>query len=187
MEALKLCIDIDGCVYPWTQAVNIAVERQFGIRDIGDHLHWDHLKDFLTEDQWHWVWSKHAAEKVFGQSLWYPHSREVINRLIKRGVEVHFVTHRNPRNTAEVTARYICESFPRYHGIHVIDNSIEKSSIVNGLNADAVIEDKPSVIDDLLWKTGAKVLVPVRPWNELARSSSLVLGFDHWREVPNHL
>lgn len=175
-DRLRIGIDVDGCLYPWSRAVNEAVASRFDLDGLVDHTHWDYLREQLTDEQWHWVWSDNAVLPVFGRfDLIYPHAREVVNDLCKRH-DVHFVTHRNPATTAAVTAQWIGHYFRGYKGIIVCDGSVSKATLAAW---DAFIDDKPKTVHELR-ESGVPTLIPKRPWNEEFRGSR----FASWLEVP---
>lgn len=177
---MRIGVDIDGTLYPWTLSANKAVEEKFGIEGLTEHTHWDYLYDQLTPEQWKWVWSADAAEAVFGREESYDGCIEAVNQLCDE-YDVHFVTHRNPLLTSEVTARWIAERFHNYAGIHVISNKVSKTSLGTW---DVFIDDKPDTIVEFLDKTNTIMLVPSRPWNEHVEGG---LRFTDWSAIVHTL
>lgn len=169
---MRIGIDLDGTVYHWTAAVNLAVRERFGVA-LDEHGHWNYARDALTDEQWRWLWSSEAAELVFLAGHSYPGAVDVVNELCASH-EVHFVTHRSPRYAA-VTGAWVSRRFRRLAGLHVVQASVPKSSLGRW---DVFIDDKPEVVDDCL-DAGARVLVPARPWNAGARGER----FGDWPDV----
>lgn len=167
---MNIGIDIDGVLFPWSEAANEAVMEQFGVPDPGPHETWAHLMDRLTPDQWNWLWGTEGSDRVFGQG-WriYPGAREAFLKVLRPSEHrCHFVTHRDPRRTATWTAMYLARHF-RAHpwaGVHVLQNAVPKHSLMEW---DVFVDDKPSTVLDMLAHTRARVFAPMRPWNtELA-------------------
>ena len=172
-------VDIDGCTYPFTTAVNEAVEAKFGITDLEEHTSWNYLKDRITPAQWGWVWTPDAAEAVFGRcDLIYRGAGEVVNELC-RAHEVHFVTHRDPPSVAAITATWLQCHFAGYQGVHVLRNSVKKTTVMAW---DVFIDDKNETIWEFT-EAGVPILAPARPWNEAAG----IERFESWQQVPGLL
>jgi len=177
-------IDIDGTLYDWTKAVNQAVVAQFGIPDPGPHTSWDYLKDLLGgDDRWAWIWSNEAAPYVFGaEGMLYDGCQRVVNDLCREH-DVHFCTHRNPAKTGAVTARWLNGHFQGYRGLHVLDNGVSKSDVMDW---DVFIDDKTETIAEFMENTVVDVLVPTRDWNAGYKHRNLK-RFDRWADVPQIL
>lgn len=179
---MRIGIDVDGTVYRWADAVNKALAEQFGITGLGEHTSWDYLRDKLTREQWRWVWSSDAAERVFGQlDMAYPQAVDVVNALANVH-EVHFVTHRNPYRTSDVTGAWLRHHFRNYRGVHVMANSCAKWELGRW---DVFIDDKPETVAGFLAHSDALTLMPARPWNggERMRSAGRFHTFEQWDEV----
>ena len=178
MIRLRIGIDVDGTVYPWTEAVNAAVMERFPeTPDPGEHQTWDYLKELLGSDErWRWLWSTEAASAVFGRlDLIYPGAAEAINGLAKHH-DIHFVTHRNPNKSAIATAFWLNEWFPSFKGVHILDNSVPKHDCYD---FDVFIEDKPETIYGFSsYAPGVTTLMPMRPWNA---------DFAHAQGGPKHI
>lgn len=173
---MRIGVDIDGTLYPWTLSVNEAVQEKFGVEGLTEHTHWNYLYDLVTKEQWAWIWSEEAAEAVFGRPNYYDGSVEAVRELIKEH-EIHFVTHRNPTFVSEITARWIRHYFEGYAGLHVLDNKVSKTSLGNW---DVFIDDKPDTIEEFLVRTDTLMFVPSRLWNQDVEGG---IRFDDWNEV----
>ena len=177
---MRIGVDIDGTVYPWTKAVNEALMARFAIGDPGEHQSWDFLQESITKEQWEWIWSTKAAEIVFGRmDLVYPGAVEAVNLLCSEH-EVHFVTHRHPWRTAEYTGRWLNYHFRNYCGVHTVHNRCRKVSLGTW---DVFIDDKDVTLAEFATQTDALVLAPARPWNEHMKYYRIT-RFGSWDEVP---
>jgi len=173
---MKIGIDIDGCLYHWTLAANEAIEAKFGIEGLTEHTHWDYLYDSISPAQWAWLWSGDAAERVFGRTdLIFDGASLIVNDLCEYH-EVHFMTHRNPELTAEITSRWLENWFHGYAGVHILQSSVPKTTLGNW---DLFIDDKPDTIS-AFEKIGTPILVPDRLYNQGYGS----YRFDSWDLVP---
>lgn len=160
---MRIGIDIDGVLYPWTDYANAAVMRQFGVPDPGEHLHWDHLLEQVGQERFGWLWTLDAAEEVFGWRGTYPGVAKAFGSILDSGHECHFVTHRNPALTGALTANFLEYHFghKKWAGLHVLSRT-PKHTV---LEWDVFIDDKPDTVLDMLKHTDAKVFAPARPWN----------------------
>lgn len=184
---MKIGIDIDGVLYPWTDAANEAVIARFGVADPGPHRYWGWLKEQLAPDQWAWLWTDDGSYAAFSRmGLTYPGVVEAFLPLLKRH-EVHFVTHRDPRRTAVLTSLFLQFHFHAHPwaGLHVVQNGTPKHRLADW---DAFVDDKPETVENMLRHTGARVFAPVRPWNgELASNpynGGRLIHYDDPAEVP---
>jgi hypothetical protein len=162
---MNIGVNIDGVLFPWEDAVCLAIEERFGV-ELGPMTYWDAYKDTLGQERWDWIWSREGTDAVMGRTeLVYPGVVEAINALTRHGDhEVHFVTHRDPRRTAVYTATFLHRHFGRHPwtGTHVVQSSVAKRTLRRW---DVFIDDKPDTVHDFLANTNAKVFAPVRPWN----------------------
>lgn len=167
--------DVDGCVFPFTLAVNQALEEEFGIEGLVDHPHWDYLQTVITPEQWRWVWTaEEAASLVFGRmDLIYEGAADAVNALCKDH-EVHFVTHRHPKRLTSITGEWLSQHFTGYSGVFTLDNSIAKHTLYDW---DLFIDDKPQTIAEFQ-EANMRIQFPTRPWN-----SEILGGFDSWEEL----
>lgn len=162
---LTIGFDIDGVLFPWTDVANEALVKKFGIEDPGPHVSWEHLKTRTTQECWQWLWSPSGQDAVFSQvDRIYPAMSRVVNRALVQGHRIHFVTHRDPRQTAVHTTRFLQRHFGAHPwaGVHVVQNSVRKATM---LPWDVFVDDKYETCRDLLHRTNAQVFSPVRPWN----------------------
>ena len=164
---MRIGFDIDGVLYPWTDAANDALAAKFGGRKLGEHLHWDWLKGQIPSEQWRWLWSAEGQRYSFGHvERIYPGVVDAVNAILRVPENrVHFVTHRDPRRTAEATARFLARHFGGHPwaGVHVVQNNVPKFSLAEW---DVFVDDKPETVEELLTFSRAQVFTPARPWNE---------------------
>jgi hypothetical protein len=162
---MKVGIDIDGVLYPWTDCANEALVAKFGIVNPGPHHGWDWLKQNITKEQWSWLWTDEGTNECFRHGTRaYPDVVEAFNAILADGHEVHFVTHRDPRRTGIQTALFLSYHFGGHPwaGLHVITDKTAKHTLGTW---DVFVDDKPETVEEMLLWTGAKVFAPARPWN----------------------
>lgn len=166
---MRVGIDIDGVLYPWTDAANRAVMVKFDLPDPGPHHHWDYLEEVIGKERFAWLWTRQGQETAFSELSIYPGARRAFEAILKDPAnKVHFVTHRDPRYTSRMTAAYLSFHFDAHPwaGLHVLQNGTPKSGLAEW---DVFVDDKPSTVLDMLANTNAQVFAPARPWNlELA-------------------
>lgn len=181
---MRIGIDVDGVVYPWSKAVNEALADEFDVEGLIEHTHWDYLRDTISDAQWKWVWSRDAVSRVYGRyDLIYAGCHEIVQALIDAGNEIHFVTHRVPEIAGAYTHEYLDEWFHGYKGVHILDRSLDRAAAKAALGTwDAFIEDHLDTIH-ALHACCPIVLAPHRPWNEGAEC----IRFLDWASVPELL
>lgn len=159
-------VDIDGVLYPWDECARDALVAKFGIERPGPSTSWSFLKYALPRELWTWLWSADGQEASFSQvERTYPGTVEAVNGLLKAGHRVHFVTHRDPRRTAVLTAAFLHVHFGGHPwaGVHVVQAHVAKRRLQAW---DVFVDDKPDTVYDLTAHTDAMVFAPARPWNE---------------------
>ena len=162
---MRIGIDIDGVLYPWTDVANRAVMDKFGVEDPGPHLHWDYLAEVIGEERFGWLWTRQGQETCFSDFSIYPGARRAFTAIMKDPAnKVHFVTHRDPRYTARFTAGYLSFHFDAHPwaGLHVLQNGTPKHGLAYW---DVFVDDKPETVYSMLTYTNAMVFAPARPWN----------------------
>jgi hypothetical protein len=180
---VNIGVDIDGVLFPWADVVNEVVMERFGVPDPGPHVHWSHLRDVITPDQWAWVWGPEGLDAVFSRvERTYEGTVEAINAILgSTENKVHFVTHRDPRRTALQTSAFLTLHFGGHPwaGVHILEPSVRKSRLMRW---DMFVDDKPETVFDFLENTSATVFAPQRPWNlmELNLGLSAGTGFVHY-------
>lgn len=172
---MRVGFDIDGVIYPWSDAANFAVMDQFGVEDPGPHVHWYHLRDVIGKERYDWCWTDEGMGMIFGQfgasfehpdgtpGRSYPWIIGVVQRFLEHpDIEVHFVTHRHPATLGAITAHYLRWMFPgqSWEGLHVLKGT-DKTAI---LQWDAFVDDKTKTVLALADVCPA-VFMPRRPWN----------------------
>lgn len=183
---MRIGVDIDGVLFPWTDVANQALVERFGIADPGEHTSWSYLRETIPPTCWRWLWSREGQDAVFSQvGRVYPGVVEAVNQLLKEH-EVHFVTHRDPRRTAVYTATFLALHFGRHPwgGVHVIRNGVQKQTLARW---DAFVDDKPETVWAFLEQERARVFAPARPWNEELDDSIALTRYTDPREIVEAL
>lgn len=170
----RVGIDIDGVLYPWTDAANQVCMQEFGIPDPGSHTTWYHLKDKVTGEQWKWVWSPEGMRKIFGTLRTYPNADMFRGLLDDPRLECHFVTHRDPAILAGITADFLTYLFPdsSWEGL-IVTKGTPKIALYDW---DYFVDDRSETVAEFLDGTDTFVFMPNRPWNTVTQ------GYYHWNE-----
>lgn len=182
---MRIGFDIDGVLFPWTEVANEALVAKFGIPDPGPHRSWDYVRNTVDPKHWAWLWTPEGSDAVFSQvDRVYPDVVQVVNHLLRRGHEIHFVTHRDPRRTSGHTAAFLARHFGDHPwaGVHVLQNSVPKHTLGTW---DAFVDDKPETVRNFLFESWTRhVFCPARLWNdELAGVYGVVRYTNPWQIV----
>lgn len=162
---MRICVDIDGVLFPWDIAARDTLLARFGIA-LGPSTAWHGIRDSVDSSTWRWLWSAEGQDVVFGQtSRCYESAVRAVDALLRLGHEVHFVTHRDPRRTLHHTAEFLGRHFPggpAWAGVHSVKSRTPKRSLGRW---DVMIDDKPETVLDMAARESAMVFAPLRPWN----------------------
>lgn len=162
---MRICVDIDGVLFPWDQVARQALEERCG-RAVPVSAYWHSIRDSVPREDWTWLWSDEGQAHVFGQvDRHYPGEVRAVRRLLDLRHDVHFVTHRDPSRTLAHTAAFLAHYFgygARWAGVHSVRSSVEKHRLAAW---DVLIDDKPSTVLTTAALERIKVFAPLRPWN----------------------
>lgn len=162
---MKICVDIDGVLFPWDQVAREALEDRSGV-SLGPSTYWHDIRDSVLTSEWRWLWSAEGQAHVFGQvRRSYESAVDVVRVLLRDRHEVHFVTHRDPRLTAVATARFLSRHFggePPWAGLHLVKSRTPKRTLAAW---DVLIDDKPETVLDMAARETTMVFAPLRTWN----------------------
>lgn len=157
---MKVGLDLDGVVYWFTKAANEAIMTR-GYPDIGEWQGWNHGKEFVTDEDWRWLWNQGTSIVFRADGPAYQGAQGFMRRLALEH-ELIICTHR-PKRVAPATYAWIAATRCQAGEVHVLDHNIPKSTVWDV--CDVCIDDKPETCDDLLGNTGAHVFCPRRDWN----------------------
>lgn len=189
---MRVCVDIDGVLFPWDTVAREVVEDVHGIV-VDPSTSWYGIRDALPGSVWRWLWSEEGQDLVFGQTeRHYESAVLAVRALLLLGHEVHFVTHRDPRRTLAHTAAFLGRHFsagPHWAGVHSVKSSTPKRTLGPW---DMLIDDKPETVLDVASRETTMVFAPLRTWNEAElegrdgrhlRVYTNPWEFVHWAEV----
>jgi hypothetical protein len=153
---------MDGCAYPFDRCTREALKAQFGYENLVHGRYWDHIRYQIEPEHWRWVW-REGIGKVFNTTAYVPGAPSVMRKLAAHH-ELVIITNR-PKVTAPYTYNWLAHHRVQALEVHVLGPGVKKSDVKPV--CDVYIEDKPSVVDELLLlvKPRPHVFMPARPWN----------------------
>lgn len=180
----RIGIDLDGVIYRWSDTARFLLLNEFGI-DVGESLHWDHIKDQITEDQWAWLWHHEKELGGVGKGLFlhgncFPGSFEALKELDTIG-DITIITHR-PKTAVIDTLRWLATHEVPAPGIHILYREEPKSSVKP--ECQIYVDDKADNCIDLMENTDGLVCLWARPWNTVDRENGLpeeIQVIDNWQ------
>ena len=177
---MRIGVDIDGVLFPFDDVARDVLRYRFGGVSLEPSNSWSALKDEVSGKAWRWLWSPEGKHHVFGRITHaYTNAVKAVNCLMQMGHEVHFVTHRDPATTLVYTAEFLEQWFGMYRwaGVHSIRGTTAKADLAHW---DVFVDDKPSIVLQMLEREQTQVFAPWRPWNaaELENTEGLVMYHD---------
>ena len=167
---MKIGIDLDGVLYNWDAEARALLNERYGDVSPNTSTSWYGLRSEVTKSAWNWLWSPEGQALAFGNlASVYEDMVDTAAALMEADHEVHFVTHRDPRNAAVPTAQLLQHHFWRHRwaGLHLIRSTTQKCDLSR---FDVFVDDRPETIYGFMdRRPGTKLFAPSRPWNtELA-------------------
>ena len=156
-----VCVDLDGCVYPFDVAARTLLHLDGNPVALGDIAEkWDHIIEEVGREAWGTVWGKHR-QQVMDCAPPYPGSIKALHRIEQKAM-LRIVTHR-PRDIAYVTMAWLA----KYHisPYQLIHCPGEPKSLY-AQDAMAFVEDRAdNAIEIAANAPMCSVWVPKRGWN----------------------
>lgn len=190
-------MDIDGIVYDWFGIYRFLANYHLGVDLPPVEEIWDGEKtdaDFLTREQWAWLWEGGVKCGLFRYGHILKGSVEAL-REISSFADVVVITHRptswNIEVSEEARRKGIKDTIAwlallsedvQFVETHILDKGVPKSSIV----CDAYLDDGAHVIEDLRGNSapGTLIMLWTRPWNRKVECDGRrVVRIASWSEV----
>ncbi len=190
MNTIRASIDLDGCLYPWSEGVREALIEHHGRTELADvdmdGTQWDHVKQVIGDEHWEWIFTAEGGMATLNRPhLHYPGVPEALHELAAVA-DVSFITHRSPL-CAAATALWLASHGAPFTSLHVIGRSDRNHGAKSDVEpqADLYVEDNVDNVMELLQNTEAVVMAPRRPYNT-GLNGVIASGFfmyDHIDEV----
>lgn len=194
---MRLGIDIDGCLASFSSAFARELTAHTGIKfpvnepGFPATWNWD-LDAGVSIEQSRWVWKNKISQK--GSSFWFdleplPGARATIVQLdflVKSGrADVYFLTHRMGDSAKHQTEKWLYEQGMCYPTVLLSGNKVP---LINGLDVQAFVDDKPETILDVAqYSLGRPLYGHVyklrMPYNQSVKESEAVVGVESVREM----
>lgn len=158
---MRVGLDLDGVVFDFAGFANRWLSRHHDVAPISVDR-WDWYKGYENGDKsWRKLWDHVAETGAFRRLLVLPGAVTSIRRMTKAGIEVVFITARNPKFTEDTRYALSCygfgdaEEYPLYM-------EREKWRVA----ADLYVDDQPANVTSLRERQCAAYLF-AQPWNEV--------------------
>jgi hypothetical protein len=182
-----LCTDIDSTIWNTGAWVCSAVLEVTGESlDMERITTWTHVLDSYGEEATTTIFERVFDPERVRDREPYPGAPGVLRALQERhGIEIHFVTHNDPRIMVPYLEPWLRTHFGPKVGLTV--STEDKLDILKELGAFGLIDDRPDTIERVA-ENGLWAAAMTQPWNrDLLTRRSDIHGFSHWQEVPNLL
>ena len=182
-----LGVDVDSTIWDTGAWVCAAVFEVTGEDlDVEAVSTWTHVLDTYGEETTTIIFDRVFDPARIRERDPYPGAPEVLGALQEDlGIEIHFVTHNDPEIMTPHLKPWLEAHFGPDAGLTV--TRWDKLGVLGELGAFGLVDDRPDTIERVA-DAGLWSATKIQPWNrELVASRSDVLGFDHWRELPDLL
>ena len=182
-----LCTDIDSTIWntgAWVCSAALEVTGES--LDMERITTWTHVLDSYGEEATTTIFERVFDPERVRDREPYPGAPGVLRALQERhGIEIHFVTHNDPRIMVPYLEPWLRTHFGPKVGLTV--STEDKLDILKELGAFGLIDDRPATIERVA-ENGLWAAAMTQPWNrDLLTRRSDIHGFSHWQEVPNLL
>jgi hypothetical protein len=180
-----LGLDVDSTVWDLTAWVCEAVLDVTGERlDPETITTWTHVLDTYGEATAMEIYERSLSPRRVREREPYPGSPEVLHRLQKQGIRVHFITHNwDPEAMTPHLGPWLKEHFGPEVSLTVTTG--EKLGILHDLGAFGMVDDRSGTITRVA-DAGLWAATKIQPWNrKLVAGRKDIHGFASWHDFPD--
>lgn len=177
-------LDLDGVLYRWTESAADTLHALRGVKvpDYGEDQYWDHIKEYLSKDDWNFLWnSREARRRCFGSGRPYADGVRAAWELEKL-TRVVIMTHR-PANVMDVTMAWLSAQGLRPHAVVHIADGDTKWEHEFAPHLKCFIDDNPDNALSISDELGIPTFVPARKYNRSVIPEADIVRFTDW-ETP---
>lgn len=168
----RIGIDLDGVLYNYIAGYNAIALEQFGLHLPAYNrenypIKWDWMQDLVTKEQDNVIRKITYTSETFWQDLpSYPWAKN-LGYYLSCSDEIYFITSRTGKRVkyqSEAALQELCISSPT---VLIVPFAKDKPYLVNALNLDIMIEDKPETLSLLHFSCPHTTIYRfVQPWNK---------------------
>jgi hypothetical protein len=182
-----LCTDVDSTIWnmgAWVCAAVLDITGE--TLDVDTITTWTHVLDTYGEKTTTAIFDRVFDPERVRDREPDPGAPEVLRALQERhGIEIHFVTHNDPKIMAPHLEPWLKAHFGPNVGLTVTTG--DKLGVLEELDAFGLIDDSPDTIERVA-DAGLWAAAMIQPWNrDLLAKRSDVHAFSHWQEIPDLL
>jgi uncharacterized HAD superfamily protein len=180
-EKPLIALDVDGVLYRWTESAIDTFHALRGLEIPQPEGESYDLKDWVTKDDWHWLWNSRAPRRrCFGTGRPYADGVRAAWELEKL-TRVILMTSR-PANVIDVTMRWASAQHLRPHAlVHVPGVKKWQHEFIR--DCKLFIDDKPENALGVRDELGIPVFVPRRTYNGVLDGEPGIVVFNDWTVV----
>ena len=186
---MKIAIDLDDCLIATSEDIVYRLESYFGIK-----FDWTQIKDYSIEKNFcldkeivaHFV--KESLEGNTTKPI--ENSVAIFNNIARKHFPAYIISHRRAYLYEHTKKRLDDLGFKNYELIlsHEGSNTTpNKARIINELQIELVVEDRPDTILDLYKSTDSIVIIFNRPWNSEIDENERILRVSNWLEIQEYI
>lgn len=186
-------IDLDGVLYPFSNAFRNYCEVERGLVNLPDPTHWNFYEDWGLDEETFNAWLLDAAKnhRIFATHLPYSGVLEAWADLRDTGVKIHVLTAR-PQSAWAQTAEWLNDCKLHVDTLHF---GPSKAFLANLATKKSILLDDHIYYYEEAEKSGIVPCLMSRPWNStkedanrvssLAEFVSFLRGYNARGETPN--
>lgn len=189
---MNIGIDVDEVVCDLLSVVLDSINSKWGFKPTVDifseynffansYTSCDTTNKSIAEDIVRWVNDSDYLYEVPP----YPEVAAVVNDLLTKGHQVHFITAR-PKTALETTQKWFATHGIHYTSLHVIGHGSSKGVLGRELNLDIYIDDHVVNVEEVLEHTKAVNFLIDRPYNRWYTNKK-VIRIDKLQDIYKYI
>ena len=165
-------IDLDGVLYPFSNAFRLYCEERLGVLNLPEPTHWNFYEDWGLDEETFTAWLTDAARtsQVFSTHLPYHGVTEAWKDLRSMGVRIHVLTAR-PQAAWEQTASWLTQYNLRVDTLHF---GPSKAFLANLAKGKSILLDDHIFYYEEAEQAGIIPCLMNREWNESKKDANRV-------------
>ena len=165
-------IDLDGVLYPFSNAFRKYCEVERGLVNLPDPTHWNFYEDWGLDEETFNAWLLDAAKnhRVFATHLPYAGVVEAWANIRDMGVKIHVMTAR-PQSAWAQTAEWLTECKLHVDTLHF---GPSKAFLANLAKGKSILLDDHIFYYEEAEKSGIVPCLMSRPWNQSKENANRV-------------
>jgi len=178
---MKFATDLDDCIIDTGNIIFDLISEEMNV-DFGDRSSYK-IEDYGIDPD---IVRKYINRVLESDNLkFFPDAVDVLNQIGLEN-ELYIISHRKNylyNHTLSTLKNAKLKNFKLILTPDKIVSIPDKSSIINDLGINIMVEDRPDIIKDISDNTSADVIIFDRPWNKNCRGIRMY----NWKEISEFI